>query len=946
MATGRRRFLKGSKPPAVPSDAVRRPPGRTPAEKGDIGGQMVQQGLMLRSGTVPSPRRVMGAAVGTGNVQYLEPQLRNPLLSPSNFQLPQTSLELNQWIRYFDRFHPTVGNAMDMHAQVPFSRFALTGIQDPEIIKFYEGMSDSMNLLRHIFEISREYELMGECFPFLIWDTEMNAWGDSLVLNPDYVEVHGVMMGGKDGLRYELVIDHELRQFVLSNDPLDQEIIADLDPSIVMAAQGQMNAPLDTFNLSHLARRASPYDTRGSSILLGCMKDLLYDEQLREAMYAVAGGIVRPREIWKLGTQGEWMPSDADLDDFRSLLAAAKYDPNFALVSHYGVAVENVDAQRRLLPLKAEWDEIDRRLLTRLYTNKAATTGEGPCCDDQTEVLTEHGWKLMADVADDERLAVCDLQGKMQYEPFVERIVRDYDGDLYYFDGPRLDMALTPNHLQLFLDKSGEERVLPVEEMPKDGVNLRAVIESYEGDPDACDEMVREVEAIVGKPVQKEWLLKFLGFFVSEGWTAWRVPTRNYQISVSQKTDQPWFEEMDALMAECPWKVNVYDRTGNMRVWVTCNKPLTAWIRKLTGPNSREMRIPNCLRMATPADIRLFVDWIVLGDGNIRMHGKNRDLRYVTYTTSSQDLAADVHHLIMLLGKAPFSVPPKGKNNPCWRVQWSEDSDYGRYPSVKPQYVGVEHYQGKVYCFETTSGYILVKRNGVTCCTSNTYANASVAMTILDARYASKRDWVIQHLKEKVFLPVALANDFIDKDGDPIIPDFRWLSRVNLKDKQQQISYFMTLYQAGQLPFRALCDAMDLDYDEMLSWLKREKGTVADPAVSAAYRARVQNKLTQQLQGGGGGGEAGEDVAESVEEVFDEVEQDAEQGISDSRSEELGGSPASPTRPPKEASDPVGAALKVASNLRRSSPQDGYFAKRNSIGFRNGSRATQTVKMK
>lgn len=310
--------------------------------------------------------------------EFMMPPIKNPLLSPTNFYLPHSLIELNAWIRYFDRFHPIVGNAIDMHSTVPFSRFQLTGIGDSHVQQFYEDMCDELNLFRRILEVSREYELIGEAFPFAYWDEEMNAFSDITILNPDYVEVRGLKIAGAKGLRYELVVGEELRQFIMSEDPLDWEIVHELDPALVRAAESGLNAPLDPFNLSHLARLGSPYDMRGTSIILGCVKDLLYEEQLREAQYAVAGGIIRPREIWKLGVKNEYMPTDGDLQDLRRLLRSAEYDPNFAIISHHGLAVDFVGADRRMLPLDREYAELEKRILTRLYTSRAMTHGEGP----------------------------------------------------------------------------------------------------------------------------------------------------------------------------------------------------------------------------------------------------------------------------------------------------------------------------------------------------------------------------------------------------------------------------------------------------------------------------------------------------------------------------------------------------------------------------------------
>ena len=346
------------------------------------GGGVVQKAVV---GQVKAPR--LRQKLGTlgrypsnvnANVDFLQPQIRDPLLSASNFYLPTDRVLMNAWIRYFDRFHPIVGNAIDMHATVPFSKFQLKDVEDPAMRNFFEDMATEVNLFRRILEISREFELMGEVFPFAHWNEEMNAFDDIVILNPDTIEVIGTYLNGDKTWRYELIPDPTVMAFLQSDNPLDWAIVQEIDPAIIRAAQSDTNAPLDPFNVSHLARKQSPYDDRGTSLIMGCLKDLLYEEQLLEAQYAITGGIVRPREIWKLGIPGEYMPTDVDLQDLRDLLAASEFDPNFAIISHHGLNVDFVGADRRILPIIPERKEIEARLLTRLYTNKAVTHGEGP----------------------------------------------------------------------------------------------------------------------------------------------------------------------------------------------------------------------------------------------------------------------------------------------------------------------------------------------------------------------------------------------------------------------------------------------------------------------------------------------------------------------------------------------------------------------------------------
>jgi hypothetical protein len=211
-----------------------------------------------------------------GRIQYSEPEMIGPLFDPINWFLPYTYKVLNRWIRYYDRFDPWIGNAIDMHSEVPLSRFTLTGIDDPVVQREYEEIVDALELYQRLLEMTREYWLLGEAFPFAHWNNAWLAFDQLVNLNPDYIAVNASPLVHGRMVQYEMEPDDSTIAIVKSNEPRDQEIRELLDPVVINAVESGTNIPLDSFNTSHIARKASPYDLRGTSILLRCLKDMLY----------------------------------------------------------------------------------------------------------------------------------------------------------------------------------------------------------------------------------------------------------------------------------------------------------------------------------------------------------------------------------------------------------------------------------------------------------------------------------------------------------------------------------------------------------------------------------------------------------------------------------------------------------------------------------------------
>ena len=337
--------------------------------------------LMTRSASTMK----MGA-----DVTLTSPEIRNPLLNAINFSLPYSQKILSQWIRYYDRFHPMVGNCLDLHGFFPISKFDLhlDGKDDDSILDVYENMVEETELFERFLDLSREYELIGECYPFIHWDDEKNIADAMILMNPDFINVKMHPLAYKVKPTIELEPDEMLKALVASNEPEDLEIKQQLDPVILMAVQMGQNIRIDPFNTEQIARKASPYEPRGTSIVLRIIKTLLYEDKLRDAQMAIADGLITPKIIYKLGDPANgYMPTQEDMIDFRTLLTQQAHDPLATIIYHYGLQLDMVGATGKILPLLPEFQFVEDQILTGLYSNKALTHADGPNYSNATVAM-------------------------------------------------------------------------------------------------------------------------------------------------------------------------------------------------------------------------------------------------------------------------------------------------------------------------------------------------------------------------------------------------------------------------------------------------------------------------------------------------------------------------------------------------------------------------------
>jgi hypothetical protein len=323
-----------------------------------------------------------GVPTGTGGGDFknLAPQIRNPLLNVVNFYFPQDRKVLNQWLRYYQRFHPIVGAALDLHGEMIAGNFYLSGISDDKVLQVYNEAVAKCDLIQKNSEIITEFFNIGEAFPYVQWNETTGIFDQLIVVNPDYVHIRAHPFVHKPGgTTFEIEPSQALRDFVASRDPIDQELRQYVDPSILQAVQSNGMIKAHPFNMTGLIRRASPYDTRGTAITLRCLKDLMYEDILREAQWQIASAHVRPIWIYKLGDpSNQILPTVDDLRAFREVLLRGQFDPNFSIITSYAFNVENIGSQGKILPLIQEFDWVHKRVLTGLFTNEAETLGEGP----------------------------------------------------------------------------------------------------------------------------------------------------------------------------------------------------------------------------------------------------------------------------------------------------------------------------------------------------------------------------------------------------------------------------------------------------------------------------------------------------------------------------------------------------------------------------------------
>lgn len=404
------------------------------------------------------------------------------------------------------------------------------------------------------------------------------------------------------------------------------------------------------------------------------------------------------------------------------------------------------------------------------------------CYSADTEVLTDEGWKPWPLVRGDELFASRTPYGELVYVPAEERFVGDYTGPMYNVHSQQVDLLVTPNHrmwaqrVDSQAYRRGEERFAlhPASALyhrwvryEKAGVYWRGERPGLIQIPSTTREWLRR-DSQTGRVtvrrydgISKEAMAfsRFLGYFIAEG--SYGHPdtsiclTQNpgaIHADMGTTLVQLGFKPMDLKMR-------------NSRRWKFKSVALYDWLRSHVGQGALSKRIPGIVQRWPSYLIRILLDALIRGDGNV--HAKNG--HRVLYT-SSKALADDVQILALKAGLSAnirvdrrveshriFTGQVIRKTAPNYIVSFQVDSRArphvnlhltAKWPNKYHDKDGFDDsyvaYSGKVYCVKVPHSLLYVRRNGKPCWSGNTHElvrhRAGTAVSQESLRYVRPKE--------------------------------------------------------------------------------------------------------------------------------------------------------------------------------------------------------------
>ena len=338
------------------------------------------------------------------------------------------------------------------------------------------------------------------------------------------------------------------------------------------------------------------------------------------------------------------------------------------------------------------------------------------CYSDDTEVMTDNGWKLFKDLTQCDLIFSLNPETKQpEYVKYVNYFTYYKEGKMIQFKNRALDMLVTEDHRMVYLHKVKKDILL---------IKSASDFDKYKGLLYRSSEYkAQDCKAIkIGKHVLPfDAYTEFMAYYLAEGSISW---TRKNQFSIAQSKDK--HSETYAKIEKVLSKLNLNYRALAERFYL-CDHDLCEYLKRFG--KSENKHVPEEIKKASPRQMSIFLDAYVTCDGHSRKskpfvgnrgNGFKSEKDERMFFTSSDQMAGDIGELLVKIGRRPSYELQKIKgvawvhrngtyvgNKDLWRIR----ECYAQTATVfEKNYVD---YAGYVYDIELERNHILyIRRNG------------------------------------------------------------------------------------------------------------------------------------------------------------------------------------------------------------------------------------------
>lgn len=500
----------------------------------------------------------------------------------------------------------------------------------------------------------------------------------------------------------------------------------------------QVFKPEDVVHFYYKREKGKAY---GTGFLIPVLDDVRALRQAEENVLKMMYRNIYPFYHIAVGT-ADATGTNAEVDTLKEAIDGM--DVEGGLVTTERVAIKPI-ASDQVIDAEPYLNYMEARVFSGMGI-PAIMFGRGNCYDEETQTLTNEGWKYWHQVQDGHQIATYNpiTKGIEYHIPNDDlmKYVSHYKGKMIHFKSKHVDIKVSPQHDMWVCTngrRSGKMKWKKVKAIDLYNSRIKNFyfIEQTNGIDDNIDEPNFNIPSIESRytngnndilSFEKKDFLEFLGYFISEGClnstnTNSQNEPNKFCISLTQQKDETlnkMIQCVKVLGLQYSIRQDKRDSTNEITIY---HKSLWIWLKENIGNYSYEKRIPREIINSSRDNLQTLLDALISGDGTA---DKRTGRTSKSYYSTSKLLINDVQEICIKLGykaKIGYGKTKVEKHHlPVHRVLISDSCSQYRY--MTSDNISVEDYDGIMYCYNVPNHLFITRRNGKIAIQGNT-ANRS-----------------------------------------------------------------------------------------------------------------------------------------------------------------------------------------------------------------------------
>lgn len=377
-----------------------------------------------------------------------------------------------------------------------------------------------------------------------------------------------------------------------------------------------------------------------------------------------------------------------------------------AVFQKYGIK----NANGRIYPENILRREVERYIKERVKTRCAFGALDHPSCQlADTKILTEKGWKDIADVQVGENVLTRTPDGRIEIHPVLRKIDEAYEGDMVHFQNRFLNYTVTPLHkIPVFDSKKEYKGLFTAQEIYEQALSDQEhcyfsrkgswhnYSDEYALIPKLSDD---EISAINDNQrceeykndllIPMETWMKFIGLYLANGWCSFNDKDKYIgNVSFSYK-DMDIIETFKDMMTEFPLPyTEIIDDMDNSHIFNVSDVRLFNYVDQMGDYFNKHISYD--IKKQGKDMLRVLYDWFIMGSHC----DKSEEI-----TTISKQLALDFNEIQMKIGYTGTFVQKNLGHNRVKYISHRKSSLDISLSNDRTQ-IYKKYYKGRVYCIE------------------------------------------------------------------------------------------------------------------------------------------------------------------------------------------------------------------------------------------------------